>query len=141
MASAPRLLLALPAMALAVWMAVAGARWVFLDLTYAATEAELSFWGRETYQPTRIKVSLAERRLARLLQHQPANPNYQALQAYFWSWQGFFSTDMDQRLTFNQRAVDAQYAAATPPPAWIRSLTRTRTRTRPSLSHNTLRRR
>ncbi|TDG12897.1 hypothetical protein E2F43_15185 [Seongchinamella unica] len=118
MAGAPRILFALPAIILAAWMAAGGARTFLLDLTYAATEVELSFWGRETYVPTDSTIGRVGSHLARLRQHQPRHPDYLALEAYYLSWRGFFSADMAERLDLNQQAVDTQYAALQQRPAY-----------------------
>lgn len=113
-----RLLLVLPVLLMALLMAFSGIRHVYLDLVFAAVDAELSFWGREDYKPTKATVSRTGQSLNLLLHSYPDHPDYQSRQAYFLSWQGFLSSDIQARLDFNARALATQQEAMQKRPAY-----------------------
>ena len=100
------------------FLSAAGARLIYLDFTATAAATELSFWGRETYHPTDSTIDRTGRSLTMLLKYSPGDPVYLAQQAYFFSWQGFFATDIEQRLAHNDQAVATQYQALRQRPAY-----------------------
>lgn len=108
----------MPALLLAVVMVVGGASTAYLDLAGTATSTELSFWGQEKYQPTDRAIQRTGDTLSMLLQHRSEDPEFLTQHAYYLSWQGFFAENMDQRLTFNEQAVAAQFQALHQRPAY-----------------------
>ena len=102
----------------ALLMVFSGIRHAYLDLIYTSADTELSFWGREKYQPTANTVGQTMQQLKLLLHHSPHHPDYLARQAYFLSWQGFFSSDVSTRLDFNSSALATQQQAMRHRPAY-----------------------
>ena len=87
------------------------------DLAFTAAETELSFWGRENYQPLQPAIERTGQRIDALLQQNPQHSSYLELQAYYLSWQGYWTDDVEQRLNFNDQALEAQYRALQTRPA------------------------
>lgn len=87
------------------------------DLAFTAAETELSFWGRENYHPLQPTIKRTGQTIDALLQQAPQHASYLELQAYYLSWLGYWSEDVEQRLRFNDQAVQTQYRALQARPA------------------------
>ena len=111
-------LVAIPVLLVALLMAFSGVRYAYLDLVFTAADTELSFWGRENYHPTEAAISRTGRALDLLLAQLPNHPDYLARQAYFLSWRGFFSSDIQTRKDLNARALATQQQAMRQRPAY-----------------------
>lgn len=94
-----------------------GWRAFFQDLEYRRLVTEVGFWGREGYLPTDETLAHTARDLDRLLAQAPGQPDYLALRASVFAWQGYASEDVDQLIAYSNRAVQAQYAALRSRPA------------------------
>jgi hypothetical protein len=106
-----RIAIALPALFSALLLGVNGLRQAYLDIVFTAADTELSFWASESYRPEVRTIERTGSSLETLLRHSPNHPDYLSEQAYFLSWKGYFSSDLAQRLAFNEQAVAIQYAA------------------------------
>ncbi len=113
-----RLFFASPVLILVAVLGLEGARTVCDDLVFTTAATQLSFWGRESYQPTVQTIDLTGQRLESLLQRSPSKPNYLAEQAYFLSWRGYASDDVAQRLAYNKSAAATQLQALEQRPAY-----------------------
>ena len=87
------------------------------DLLFTGVETELGFWGHEDYHPRPATIQRTEQQLKRLLERAPADSQYQALQANYAAWRGYWAEDLEQRQQFNRQAVLAQYGALKSRPA------------------------
>jgi hypothetical protein len=87
------------------------------DLAFTAAETELSFWGRENYQPLQPAIVRTGQRIDALLQQNPQHSSYLELHAYYLSWLGFWTDDVEQRFSFNDQAMQTQYRALQTRPA------------------------
>lgn len=94
------------------------------DLEYRRLVTEVGFWGREGYLPTDEVLAQTARDLDRLLAQAPGQPDYLALRASVFAWQGYASEDIDTRIAFSNRAVQTQYSALRARPAhrhgWVK---------------------
>ena len=108
----------MPLLILAGWLVLEGSRQVYLDVVSTAAGTELSFWGSEVYQPTEAVIVRTGANLQQLNHFPPVAPSHRALQAYFFSWQGFFVDDMERRLALNEQAVAKQYESMKARPAY-----------------------
>ena len=94
-----------------------GCRLFQQDLAFTAAETELSFWGSESYHPPEPTIKRAGQTIESLLQQAPQHASYLELQAYYLSWLGYWSEDVELRLRFNDQAVQTQYRALQARPA------------------------
>ena len=108
---------ALPGLAAALALLIFGATAFQQSLAYTRAETELSFWGKPNYQPVERTIERTGATIDALVQHDPGHPDYRSLQAYQFSWRGFWSAEVDTRLKFNQLALESQYAALQARPA------------------------
>lgn len=94
------------------------------DLAFTGAETELSFWGRETYHPLQPTIQRTGQTIDALVQSSPQHPSYLELQAYYLSWLGYWSADVEERLSFNDQSLQTQYRALQARPAnrqsWIK---------------------
>ena len=87
------------------------------DLAFTSARTELSFWGRDRYQPEANTVERTGQSIDALLQGAPGNPEYLGLQASYAAWQAYWSENRDERAGFNGQAVRSQYKALQSRPA------------------------
>jgi hypothetical protein len=104
--------------ALAITVAWQSATLFRLDLAFTATETELSFWGRDGYQPTDAARARIGKELDTLLERAPAHPDYLALAAYHHTWQAYREDDPTIAQVYALQAVNAQFAAQQNRPAY-----------------------
>ena len=106
---------------LALLLAMVGAYTGFAtfqqDLAFTTLQTELSFWGRDNYQPEPRTIKRTGQRIDVLLQKAPGHPDYRGLQATCGAWQAYWASDRDGRASLSQRAVQSQYAALESRPA------------------------
>ena len=89
-----------------------------LDLAFTAAETELSFWGRDDYQPTEATRARISRELDVLLERAPAHPDYLALAAYHQTWQAYREDDPTIARAYALQAVNTQFLAQQNRPAY-----------------------
>jgi hypothetical protein len=87
------------------------------DLAFTSARTELSFWGRDRYQPEPNTIRRTGRSIDALLQAAPTNPEYLGLQASYAAWQAYWSESRNERAGFNGQAVQSQYKALQSRPA------------------------
>ncbi|MEP4486932.1 MAG: hypothetical protein ABJ013_14980 [Halioglobus sp.] len=88
------------------------------DLIFDELEAEVSFWGRGSYQPTESTRHSIASRLEKQLQINPKLTRLRALEASRLAWEGYWSsTDRDYK-QFSRLAIEAQYASLATRPAY-----------------------
>jgi hypothetical protein len=81
------------------------------NLAYTRAQTELSFWGRDTYQPTRQAIQTTAGTLQALLHAAPGHPEYLELQAHYLRWQAYWSDDLQSRDALGREAVEVQHQA------------------------------
>lgn len=96
---------ALIALSLAITAAYQGAKTMVEDVAYTRVQTELGFWGRENYQPTPQRVMQTGQTIGGLVKQSPGHPEYLSLQAYYTSWQAYWSDDPGQREVLNRKAL------------------------------------
>jgi hypothetical protein len=97
------------------------------NLTFTRAETEVSFWGREGYQPLTTTIKRTGHGIESLLQNAPNHPQYLGLQATYFAWRGYWEdNNMDNRASFNTQAVQSQYQGLQSRPAhrhsWLKLL-------------------
>ncbi len=89
-----------------------------LDLAFTATETEVSFWGRDNYQPTGATREHTDQALEALLAAAPDHPDYLALAAYQEAWRAYSSYDPALAHMHALRAMNLQFLAQESRPAY-----------------------
>lgn len=117
MSTSPAQLMAIPILALALVGAHRGFTTFRQDLVFTSAQTELSFWGRDTYQPEPKTISHTGQAIGALLQDAPGHPEYLGLQANFAAWQAYWAKDPIERASFSLQAVQNQKAALQSRPA------------------------
>lgn len=96
------------------------------SLAFTAAETEVSFWGREGYQPQATTIKRTGHGIESLLQSAPNNPQYLGLQSTYFAWRGYWADNMDKRASFNTQALQSQYQVLQSRPAhrhsWVKLL-------------------
>jgi len=87
------------------------------DLAFTGAQTELSFWGRDGYQPEAGTIARTGQSIDALLQGAPGNPEYLGLQASYATWQAYWAENTDERASFNAQAVQSQYKGLQSRPA------------------------
>jgi len=88
------------------------------DLAYTRAETELSFWGRDNYQPTPPAILATGQTLRALVQRAPRHPDYLALQARYIAWQAYWSADVPASDALRRAAVTSQHRSLLSRPAY-----------------------
>jgi hypothetical protein len=113
-------------LAIALAGAYAGFTRFTQNLAFTAAETEVSFWGRERYQPQATTIKRTGHGIESLLQNAPNHPQYLGLQATYLAWRGYWEDNMDNRASFNTQAVQSQYQGLQARPAhrhsWLKLL-------------------
>jgi hypothetical protein len=104
-------------LAIALAGAYAGFTRFTQNLAFTAAETEVSFWGRERYQPQATTIKRTGHGIESLLQSAPNDPQYLGLQATYFAWRGYWTDNMDMRTSFNTRALQSQYQGLQARPA------------------------
>jgi hypothetical protein len=106
---------------LALVLAVAGGYFGFAtlvqDLAYTRVQTELSFWGREDYEPSQQAIDDTANTLQFLLAKSPSHPDFLILQARYSAWRAYWSEDLYAQEVFSREAMAAQYRALESRPA------------------------
>ena len=87
------------------------------DLAYTRPQTEVSFWGRDAYQPDTRTIKATGNTIATLVKGRPGHPEYLALQANYSSWQAYRAQTMEERMAYGRQAVNSQMAAQQSRPA------------------------
>jgi hypothetical protein len=108
--SLPKLIgLAFLALALAgVWQAMGT---IQRDITFTAAQTEVSFWGREQYQPTAATIERTGALIGKLTRRPNSHPEHLALQGAYASWRSYWAEDSSARSEFATLAVNSQFRA------------------------------
>ena len=94
-----------------------GARLFQQDMAFTGAKTELSFWGRENYHPLQPTIKRTGKTIDSLVQSNPQHSSYLDLQAYYLSWLGYWTDDVERRLSLNDQALQTQYRALQVRPA------------------------
>ena len=113
---AARLLL-IPCAALMIVLAALAIAHMLRDIQFTALDTELSFWGRENYQPTEAIRANTGAGITALLISSPANANYLTLRASQLAWEGYWVAGGAGR-ELDQQALAAQAQAQRSRPAY-----------------------
>jgi len=116
--------MAAPILVLALVAAYTGFTTFAQDLAFTNAQTELSFWGRDNYQPEPKTIKHTGQAIQALLQSAPRHPEYRGLQASYAAWLSYWSENMDERAGFNSQAVQSQYIALQSRPAHRHSWTK-----------------
>lgn len=108
--------LALVACALALFTARCSSTLLRNDLEFTPLDTELSFWGRENYQPTQAMRAAMEAQIPALLARPPGHPDYLLLRASQLEWEAYWKGDeslakqanQSRFLALQQRPTDAR---------------------------------
>jgi hypothetical protein len=87
------------------------------NLSFTRLEAEVSFWGRDNYQPTPAIRERTEQSLAWLVAAAPGHPGYLTLRANQLAWESYWAADKVSRTTRAQSAYQMQLNALQHRPA------------------------
>ena len=117
MSTSPARLMAAPVLALALVAAYTGFTLVAQDLAFTNAQTELSFWGRDKYQPEPKTIKYTGQRIDALLRNTRWHPEYLSLQANYAAWQAYWATDAMERASFNRQAMQSQHKALQSRPA------------------------
>ena len=117
MSTSPSRLIAAPILVLALVAAYTGLTTFAQDLAFTNTQTELTFWGRDSYQPEPETIKYTGQAIDALLQNAPGHPEYLGLQANYAAWRAYWATDTIERVSFSQQAVQSQHAALQSRPA------------------------
>lgn len=106
------------ALVVAITVAWQSATVISQDLAFTAAETELSFWGRDNYQPADSSREDTQKVLETLLAAAPNHPDYLALKAYHEAWRAYSA--YDPRITHMHvlRAMRLQLSAQEARPAY-----------------------
>ena len=117
MSTSPARLMAAPILVLAVAAAYTGFTTFAQDLAFTNAQTELSFWGRDDYQPEPKTIKHTGQTINTLLQQVPGHPEYLGLQANYAAWQAYWAVDAVERACFNNQAAQSQNIALQSRPA------------------------
>ena len=115
------MVLRLPAAALltlCLGMAWTAARHIPADYRFSLAEAELTFWGRDDYQPNpgvRQRTAVV---IEGLLEGRPHHPDYWTLRAGQLAWEAWWSEDDSAALQLQRDALAAQWQSLLYRPAY-----------------------
>ncbi len=111
-----------PVAALVLLLALMGAYLGFdllvQDLAYTRAETELSFWGRDNYQPTPTAILDTGQTLQTLLERAPRHPDYLELQGRYTAWQAYWAEDVPASDALRREAVTSQHHSLLSRPAY-----------------------
>ena len=89
------------------------------DLAFSAAETEVSFWGREGYQPTAATIARTGRQLEALLATAPEHPEYQLLAASYYAWRAWWADDAELEAQYTRMGQQAREIARQSRPAYV----------------------
>ena len=110
---------AFAALLLAVTITWQGLALLQRDLAFSAAETEVSFWGREGYQPTEATIARTGRQLEALLARAPEHPEYQLLAASYYAWRAWWADDAELEAQYTQLGQQAREIARQSRPAYV----------------------
>ena len=110
---------AFAALLLALTMTWQGLALLQRDLAFSAAETEVSFWGREDYQPTEATRQRTGRQLEALLATAPEHPEYQLLAASYYAWRAWWADDAELEAQYTRMGQQAREIARQSRPAYV----------------------
>ena len=110
---------AFAALLLAVTITWQGLALLQRDLAFSAAETEVSFWGREGYQPTEATIARTGRQLEALLARAPEHPEYQLLAASYYAWRAWWADDAELEAQYTRMGQQAREIARQSRPAYV----------------------
>ena len=110
---------AFAALLLAVTITWQGLALLQRDLAFSAAETEVSFWGREGYQPTEATIARTGRQLEALLATAPEHPEYQLLAASYYAWRAWWADDAELEAQYTRMGQQAREIARQSRPAYV----------------------
>ena len=110
---------AFAALLLALTMVWQGLALLQRDLAFSAAETEVSFWGREGYQPTAATIARTGRQLEALLARAPEHPEYQLLAASYYAWRAWWADDAELEAQYTRMGQQAREIARQSRPAYV----------------------
>ena len=110
---------AFAALLLAVTITWQGLALLQRDLAFSAAETEVSFWGREDYQPTEATRQRTGRQLEALLATAPEHPEYQLLAASYYAWRAWWADDAELEAQYTRMGQQAREIARQSRPAYV----------------------
>ena len=110
---------AFAALLLAVTITWQGLALLQRDLAFSAAETEVSFWGREGYQPTVATIARTGRQLEALLARAPEHPEYQLLAASYYAWRAWWADDAELEAQYTRMGQQAREIARQSRPAYV----------------------
>ena len=110
---------AFAALLLAVTITWQGLALLQRDLAFSAAETEVSFWGREGYQPTAATIARTGRQLEALLARAPEHPEYQLLAASYYAWRAWWADDAELEAQYTRMGQQAREIARQSRPAYV----------------------
>ena len=110
---------AFAALLLALTMVWQGLALLQRDLAFTAAETEVSFWGREDYQPTQATIARTGRQLEALLARAPEHPEYQLLAASYYAWRAWWADDAELEAQYTRMGQQAREIARQSRPAYV----------------------
>lgn len=113
---ASRLLL-IPCVALMLALTALAITHMRRDLQFTKLDTELSFWGRDNYQPTDPARASTAAGIGALLHIAPTHANYLTLRASQLAWEGYWIGG-DAGLALDKQALAAQVQAQHSRPAY-----------------------
>ena len=113
---AARLLL-IPCIFVAVALTVLAIVHTQRDLQFTRLDTELSFWGRDNYQPTDATRARTQAGINALLESAPTNASYLTLRASQLAWEGYWLGG-DDGAALDQQALAVQARAQRSRPAY-----------------------
>ena len=110
---------AFAALLLAVTITWQGLALLQRDLAFSAAETEVSFWGREGYQPTAATIARTGHQLEALLATAPEHPEYQLLAASYYAWRAWWADDAELEAQYTRMGQQAREIARQSRPAYV----------------------
>lgn len=105
-------LCALALLALSLWGAWQGATLAQRDFAFEAARTEVSFWGRDNYQPTESTIERTGNTLSNVIAQNP-HPEYLSVQAAYYTWRAYWEGSNELAVA----AVNSQQKALESRPA------------------------
>lgn len=96
------------------------------NLQFTNAETEVSFWGRENYQPTANAIKRTTRTIDALLSDSSRHPSYLSLQSNILVWLAYWEADQSAQDLLMKQTIAVQIRAIKSRPAhrqsWIKLL-------------------
>jgi hypothetical protein len=114
-----RLLIALPLVTAGLFLLISSSTIALGNLQQHRLATQLSFWGRDDYQPTEQVRNKTYRQARQLAESLPVDPDRLALAAYAQNWAWYFEKDPSLALQHAEAALSWQQQVVVMRPASI----------------------